>query len=291
MKINIITVTSGWILTQIAHRTAKAINSLYHEAEVVYHPVRGANNFYVDVQNCYRGKAGGVDVGLFTHVHENNMANVPDSWLTLDHIIHMSSRSLEQFKQDKRTKPPMSTKMPGENPDYFWQPRKPTIGIFQRGQYEGKGFNFMLNFAESNVVRKFNWTFVGGGWDDVVNKIADRYPVSVKYYKDSRVTWPEGYLTEYRKIDYLLIPSKWEGGPMGMLEAALLGIPIISADVGWAGREIPVFRLFKDREGLEYILNDIVRPMEEAYEAVRHVNYYNFAEHIIEVFKSIHEQR
>jgi hypothetical protein len=52
----------------------------------------------------------------------------------------------------------------------------------------------------------------------------------------------EGSLEEfYRAIDYLIIPSANEGGPVPVLEALSLGCPVIAPDVGWCW-EYPVIR-------------------------------------------------
>ena len=45
----------------------------------------------------------------------------------------------------------------------------------------------------------------------------------------------------YRQIDYLVITSKIEGGPIPVIEALSLGIPVIAPDVGWCW-EYPVIR-------------------------------------------------
>jgi hypothetical protein len=45
----------------------------------------------------------------------------------------------------------------------------------------------------------------------------------------------------YRSIDYLLVLSDNEGGPMGVVEALASGTPVIAPDVGWAW-DYPVIR-------------------------------------------------
>jgi len=44
---------------------------------------------------------------------------------------------------------------------------------------------------------------------------------------------PASYQAFYEQIDYLLIPSLWEGGPMALQEALACGVPVIAADVGF----------------------------------------------------------
>ncbi len=45
----------------------------------------------------------------------------------------------------------------------------------------------------------------------------------------------------YAAIDYLVITSSVEGGPMPVLEAIARGVPVIAPNVGWAW-EFPVIR-------------------------------------------------
>ena len=45
----------------------------------------------------------------------------------------------------------------------------------------------------------------------------------------------------YRSIDYLVVPSVLEGGPMPVIEAISMGVPVIAPDVGWCW-EFPVIQ-------------------------------------------------
>lgn len=49
----------------------------------------------------------------------------------------------------------------------------------------------------------------------------------------------------YRSIDYLVVTSSLEGGPMPVIEAIAMGVPVIAPDVGWCW-EFPVIRYEKD---------------------------------------------
>lgn len=288
IKINIVTVKSGWILQKIAERIVNNAPADV-DMEIVHSPRIGENNFYIDVTNCYWGPTGGIDVGLFTHVHENSNESIKDYWFTLDHIIHMSMRSRLIFEDDKRnynSKVVHSCKMPGQIPvnyDY----KKPTVGIFQRGKHEGKGFNMMRRVADHPIVKNFRWIFVGNDWEPIV-KILER-KTDVLEYSDGNLSWPKGYRNIYDITDFVLVPSKWEGGPMGLIEAAALGKTIIAAKVGWAGREIPVQYSFTSGDELELteILSNIVTTRVAARNIVEKLTYRDYAEYVINIFRRL----
>jgi hypothetical protein len=288
MKINIVTVNSGWILQNIAKRIAAGMAGKV-DVNVSHSPAHKSNNFYVDITNCYRGRSGGTDIGLFTHVDENEMVNVPDLWFQLDHIIHMSRNSFEQFCCDRRLekyKTPMTYTMPGEIPPGF-EYQKPTIGIFQRGKYEGKGFFLMESVVKSDIVSNFNWVFIGNDWDPIVSSLKRK--TSVTYLQDNYLEYPKDYLKYYSTIDYLLVPSKWEGGPMSLIEAAALGKQIIAPCVGWAHREIPVDYYFIGGivDSLLEVFRTISSKRKEARDIVEELSYSNYANFVIEKFKEI----
>lgn len=284
MLINVVTVRSGWILQKIAERIAEAGNEHFShvsEWKVSHHPkMHNAVNFYCDVQNCYMMPTNCLDIGLFTHIHENNPANVNKTTFSLDYIFHMSSKYMREFSKIGYPSKYMDLMVPFETPAN-WEVRKPTLGIFQRGKYEGKGFNFMLNFASNPVCKLFKWVFVGNDWGDVAKKL-DSYGCDVVNLRDSNLKYPEGYEFWYSKVDHVLIPSKWEGGPVACLEAMTLGIPVISADVGWC-REWGA-KIFKDENHLSSILSKIGERERVKARKVRYIcSYKRCAEQIISV--------
>ena len=294
MRINVVSVQSGWILTKIAERIiANAPEGV--EMRTVRSPRAGENNFYVDVTNCYFQHLGGKEVGLFTHVHANDPKEIRPVWYTLDHIIHMSrlSRCLfldNEFNMLMRKTPvdkvTHSCKMPGEVPLGF-EYKKPTIGIFQRGKYEGKGFNMMRRFVNNSAAADFEWIFAGDGWGPVAEDL--HFKTKVIDHGDSDLIWPGEYKALYDLVDYVLVPSKWEGGPMGLLEAASLGKTIIASRVGWVGSEMPVDYTFSpgsDQE-LGSILKDIISKRKKARKIVENLSYKNYAEHVINCFERI----
>ena len=105
MYINIVTVTSGWILSKIAERTASYYPYDDVEFSVTHAPVAAADvNYYVCIQNCYFGYKSKCDVGYFCHAHQDSMAwlhNIYNAqrFFQLDGIISMNMRQTNKLLQ------------------------------------------------------------------------------------------------------------------------------------------------------------------------------------------------
>jgi glycosyltransferase involved in cell wall biosynthesis len=132
------------------------------------------------------------------------------------------------------------------------------IHIYPNTRRVGKGFHRMLELMEWKGAKRLNFMFVGNDWEEVVAK-GIRNGVTCSQYFDSQVKYPEGYAQLYDHIDYLLIPSKWEGGPICALEAAAKGLPIISANVGWVQEVAGFAQIFNNDEELKKILGSLTR--------------------------------
>ena len=281
MKINISTVDSGWILQKIAERIYKTNPDVF---ELSHSPRNDVDaNFYIDVQNCYKGKTQTKDIGFFTHLHENSLNYLSPYWLTLDHIVHMCSRYLDAFSP-YYPKEQMSLIYPGELSKDF-QLKKPTIGIFQRGEHEGKGFFFMKRLAENEMLKKFRFLIVGKNWDEVVEIYKENGIEVIYNNKESYEKYPE----LYSQIDYLLIPSLWEAGPMSVIEALGCGIPIISTNVGWVGTDFKVDHLFSPDNDVEFasILSIIFNKLNNRRKQVADLSYKTYGEKLIKIAKDL----
>jgi len=63
----------------------------------------------------------------------------------------------------------------------------------------------------------------------------------------------------YKKIDYLLLPARIEGGPVPLLDAIAAGVPVIAREgVGWVD-EYPCIR-FKTDEEFKKIIHQLKNP-------------------------------
>jgi len=96
--------------------------------------------------------------------------------------------------------------------------------------------DFMKEILSQEIAKNFRFLFVGKDWGGEL-ALAKAKGVEVENFSDEIYA---NYQALYAKTDFVLIPSMWEGGPMAIVEALAQGIPIISADVGWANRDFPV---------------------------------------------------
>jgi len=283
MRINVVTVSSGWILQKIAERIVAA--SPEGVEMILSHSPKNDvdSNFYVDLQNCYGGKSKTIDIGFFTHLDEDSEKHLLQNkhWLSCDHIVHMAKRYFEIFKK-YYPEQQMSVIKPGEVTKDF-QIKKTRLGVIQRGGYPGKGFHFMKKMANYEILRNFEFLFVGKHWDEVIalytNNGIKCYVADEKY---------ENYPKAYDFIDYLLIPSLWEGGPMSIIEAYAKGVPIISSDVGFV-KEFGADYLFDpdDDKRLSEILNEIFSKKIEKRKKVEQLSYTFFSKKLVEITKNI----
>ena len=279
MLINVVTVSSGWILQKMAERVVLHSKDCGHQFILSHNPRTDVDvNFYMDVGNCYKGKTTVLDIGWFTHIHADDLSIVNRNCLSMDFMFHQSQRYVDMLSSIYPVER-MKTAQICEADNKF-KLKKPILGIFQRGLHVGKGFNFLLDLADNELLKNFKFVFVGSGWDVVVDKMMDNQ-IECTYKTDEIYN---NYPSLYDSIDYLLIPSLWEGGPMNVIEAKAKGIPIISADVGWVGSEFPVEYIYPPNDYLKLleILKIIIKPLIERRECALKYSYKLFVDDLIE---------
>ena len=287
MKINIVTLDSGWILQKIAQRIKETNEDVFSLS--FWKPRLDVDaNYYIDVQNCYGGPTNTLNIGYFTHLDRDSTQSLEPHWLSLDYIVHHCTRYYDIFSQfyDKER---MSVLLPGEIHEEFTL-HKPVLGIFQRGQHEGKGYHFMQDLIKNypEVLRQFKFVFVGTGWDEVL-RLCKENDIKTFDYGDSDYSI---YPKLYKNIDYVLIPSLWEGGPMSVIEGWATGKPIIGAKVGFLDKDFKADYSFEpnDKEGLINILNEIIQPLKSRREKVSHMSYQKYGEELIKIVKNLNKE-
>jgi len=294
VKINIVTVTSGWILQKIAERVQRG-----NDREDVAIRVSAAAdpsadvNYYVDLQNCFYGQKTKCDIAYFTHAHENSpewalsLLQSRKAFENLEGIVSMNKRYTDMLTDLGFPKEKLTTIVPGETGATFPM-KKIKIGIVSRGGYEGYGQFFMENLFKTHKLENFEFYFLGDGWQDGIWPIAQKNKIGVGFYSDVDY---DIYPDFYRQIDYLLIPGLWTAGPMSMQEALSSGIPVIGADVGFVNYEFKADYVFppNDVEALHKIFKQIESPPLQRRRQVENMSWKNYATQLITFIEKIHQ--
>ena len=292
MHINIVTVTSGWILQKISERTAKACNdNIDGYRMTVSHSMDpdADANYYADLQNCYFGAKSKCDVAYFTHADmdsEQWLTNLLNQrrWANLDGIVSMNERYTEMLERVGVPKEKLATITPGETRDMF-PLKKIEIGVVSRGGYPGYGQQFMEEMFRTYNFTNFKMRFLGNGWD-ALKPIAEDKGIDLELTGDADYSV---YPQFYQDIDYLLIPGLWTAGPISFQEALSTGTAVISADVGFAGYEFEPDYLFETNSvpSLSAVLDKVQEPLLKRRAQVENMTWEGYARNIIEFIEKV----
>lgn len=157
-------------------------------------------NVYINAQLFTHHTA--CDIGFFTHrEHDGPEADRFDELAReMDGCIAMCNRTAALLPKEKTT-------VIQVGPDDCFQKKRIVLGVVGREYSSGR--------------KRYDW-------------IADlrAIPGIEVRFSNGKIPWRKmpGF---YRKIDYLLVLSDNEGGPIPVLEALRMGVPVISSNVGF----------------------------------------------------------
>ncbi|MDE1146824.1 MAG: glycosyltransferase [Azospirillaceae bacterium] len=210
--VNIILADRGWILERLASEIEQRLPYVTIGTAPGSAPIQ-----YFLPYSARQETAPGVNVALFTHVEQDPVMR--ERFIRtcgeVDLAIYMSDfyRSLVQTHARRGARI-----TPGVDPDEF--PLAPLrIGV--AGRTYGSGRKGEALVAQLMDLPGVEWHFSGEGWPGPC----------VMYADHDRHRF-------FHAIDYLLVPSSYEGGPMTALEALSCGTPLIAPEVGFVS-ELP----------------------------------------------------
>lgn len=163
------------------------------------------------------------------------LVQVPDAWITISHEMErlLRLRGVEKpvevvfngFDPGKTTPAPReeARKRLGLEGCAHW------IGLVGRTEFKQKRQDFMLRVFQSDPRRlpDTGLVFVGSGPDlPALREMADRQDLKDRV---KILEWTDGLNDVYGAIDLLVIPSRFEGVPLVMLEAMASGVPVVAS--------------------------------------------------------------
>jgi len=222
MKINIITeAPPGWVLRRISENLNRHLPDSYITN---WNPDGKSDINIYENYALFRKKTDKIDIGWFTHRETDG--RFEDIAKRVDHCMAVSKKTALLLPSDKTT-----VIEPCIDSQFYKE--KIVFGCVGKHQaYGRKRFHLISE----------------------LDKLNDRIEIRFTEGKVPFKKLPEFY----QEIDYLLVLSTNEGGPLPVAEAIAMGKPVIAPDVGWCW-DFPVIR-YNTVEELKDIINRLVIP-------------------------------
>ncbi len=223
----------SWILEKLAAEIASRSN---HVSYGVLSNDQADIQYYMNY-SCRQERVSPVEISFFTHAELDERARQRffDVAADVDHCVAMSKRYADELRSAGVKN--ISTITPGVDLEAFVP--KLRIGVVGRTYHTGrKGENIV---SEVMDLPGIEWRFTGSGWPgESLNLANSEMP---RFYND---------------LDYVLVPSLYEGGPMCVLEALACGIEVIASDVGWVSEYPHISFQNGDPESLRKVLRRLL---------------------------------
>lgn len=253
-KVHIVLADRGWVLEKIGRELADRL--AYMTVGDDPSP-RAEFNYYINY-SAFKRPGPTRDMAFFTHVEEEapeaaarffEVAGSVEQRVCMSHIY---AHKLKDRGMDS-----VHVIRPGVDLDEFAPKLK--IGLVGRTYNTGRKGEALV--AELADVPFIEWHATGTGW-----------PV------DSRIHAADEMADFYRSIDYLLVPARYEGGPMPALEAMACGKQVISPDVGFMPEVPHIAYRNSDVEDLLRVLDELHQDRLEVRRGVEASTWDAFAE-------------
>ena len=242
MKINIVT-KPGWILERLARELLERVPGVTLNAGARERQIdEGADfNYYLPAKDFRKFPTDGRAIGFYTHG--------PNA---LELISRFDACLAMNRTMGARLEAAGAALVRVIRPGTDAPPRPIVFGVIGRVYNDGRKGEELVARAVADGFR-----FVACGWPEGSRPRAlarNQWPCPTPYTVATRDAF-------YTAIDYLVVTSTEEGGPMPVLEALARGVPVIAPNVGWAW-EFPVIRYGPAGEysALRQVLEQLTAP-------------------------------
>ena len=231
-SVHIVISDRGWILETLAKKLKSALPYVQYDedadsaADIQYYMTYGART----------ARTSPIEVAYFAHLEQDNSTakRFFDVARNVDYCV-CHSKPYEAILKDNGISN-VRTISPGVDLERFVP--KVKIGVVGRTYHTGRKGEALL--AQVMDVPGIEWHFTGTGW-----------PGPALNLRDDQMS------DFYNSMDYILVPSLYEGGPMSVVEALACGCEVIATPVGWVPEFPHIEYKTGDVDDLRRVLNDL----------------------------------
>jgi glycosyltransferase involved in cell wall biosynthesis len=242
MKTIDIIVDGGWILRRMAEEVEKWVSEaripiVAYRSDMLAKYQDGDALYYMNY--CWYDEAIEKPAAVyFTHFRGNH-AQFDKVWMKAATLSDLQICISEKTADIVRSQGGKNVHVIWPGVDRNLRRTKPVFGVCGAVKDDRKG----AWLVEKMVAQGYSVRAWGTGWP-------------CKIVSDDLAHLPEFYSS----IDYLVVTSNLEGGPMPVIEAIAMGVPVIAPDVGWCW-EFPVIRYEVDSwNSLSSVLVKLAKP-------------------------------
>lgn len=252
----------GWILEQCAQRLAERLDYVTYGLES--NP--SATIQYYMTYGSREDRVSKLEVAFITHLEEQ--VDAQEQFYKIAGSVDLNICMSRRYHSLLETKGYTNSVVIKPGVDLASFTPKLRIGVVGRTYHTGRKGEHIV--AEVLDIPEIDWYFTGSGWP---RPALDLAPTELPDF--------------YRNMDYILIPSLYEGGPMSAVEALACGTPVIATDVGWMA-DYPHISFSADDSGdLRRVLNDLVAAKMTLRKHVANQTWDRFAEEHDATFRKL----
>ena len=257
----------GWILERMTQALAQRLS--YVTTSNRTNP-RAAIQYYLNYTE-HLGRVSPIELASFTHV-DDALPDMKERYFQVAREVDAAVCMAERYAAELRAIGIRDVHVirPGVDLDRFTPRVK--IGVVGRTYSCGrKGEALVRDVLDMPGIE---WHFTGSGW-----------PLPSRALEDADMP------AFYREMDYILVPSLYEGGPMCVIEALACGTKVIAPPIGW----VPDFPHIEFRTGdasdLRRVLAAAIDERLALRRSVEQVTWDNFASAHHRLFHALYRAR
>lgn len=246
MSVSIVLSDRSWILEKLAVPLSESL-SYVNCIDPSEMKNCKSDVFYYFTYGCYEGRKSPTQMAFFTHDEiapkfDAAKKKFYDTASEMDLCICMSSLYQDKIMHSSKTK--VTIIPPFVDKNYIHT--RLSVGVVGRTYKTGRKGESLI--SELKHLDFIDWYFTGDGWPEA--------GLNLK---------AEEMAAFYAKLDIVLVPSLYEGGPMSVPEGHYCGVKVIAPDIGWVKDFVQPEFLTGDKKSLEMTLRREYLKKKERY--------------------------